>query len=358
MFLSGLALIVTGGWLTERMGLKWSSASGVAICGVGLLVIGTAFSFNLLLAGCLVYGFGMTWMYLIYGVFISRHFHRQRQKAFLMNNMVLSLMGGTGPALLGFWISSGLNWRKAFLFIGTLNIVFAFCLFLWGHQEKEALTQKAAESIEPGGKDKMPVLLTLGMWLIGLAYVLHGIAEIGIISWAGKLYHERLGISEEKMALFISANITSFAVGRFLLTFIAGRFRDLALLGLCASGGTLFFALTLLNHNYYFGLFFMAFSGVFMSGNAPSMNSYLAQRFGSRLEYAFAIFQGFGALGSATAPRLVGFAGDRIGLEKAVWLIPISSGTLALLAFLWNLLQKRKGQSNFTGAPAAARQAD
>ena len=141
------------------------------------------------------------------------------------------------------------------------------------------------------------------------------------------------------MALFVSANVISFAIGRFLLTFIAGRFRDLVLLALCATGGTIFFVLILLTSRYTPGLIFMAGSGIFMSGNAPAVSSYIAHHFSNRVESAFAIAQGFNALGAALAPALIGFAGDRAGLEAAVWMIPISSGALAVLALLWVSVQ-------------------
>src|SRR4051794_2295131 len=68
MFLSGLALVFAGGWLTRWLGLKWASVSGVAVIALGLLVVALSRDFQALLAGCVVYGFGIAWMYLIYGV--------------------------------------------------------------------------------------------------------------------------------------------------------------------------------------------------------------------------------------------------------------------------------------------------
>src|SRR5438093_10227193 len=96
----------------------------------------------------------------------------------------------------------------------------------------------------------------------------------------------------------------------------------------------------------------MACSGICMSGNAPAMNSYLAHRFANRLEFAFAIYQGFGALGSAVAPPLIGFVGDRMGLATAVWLIPLSSGALALLALCWGWFQARHERKVFAQGTA------
>ena len=348
LFGSGLLIVVLGGWLTQRLGLKGASFCAISVCAAGLLLIGLSDSFSLLLAGCSIYGFGTTWMYLIYGVFVSRSFPGQHQKAFLINNMVLAAMGGTGPLLLGFWLSRSLPWRHMFLFAGALNLLFGmFILFFREYQETVA-GKAVGDRPEKQKSPKMSVLFRGNMWLIGVAYVLHGIAELGIVSWVGKLYYQRLGIAEEQMALFISVNVISFGLGRFLLTFIAGRFRDLTLLGLCAAGGTLFFVLIFLTSNYTVGLILIAASGICMSGNAPAMNSYLAHHFTDQLEFSFAVYQGFGALGSAIAPPLIGFVGDRTGLETAVWLIPLSSGILAVLAFCWTWFQARKQGAGVT----------
>src|SRR5688572_4684319 len=50
LFTSGLLVVVIGGWLTEKLGLKGASLCGVLSCGVGLLIIGVSASFSLLLA--------------------------------------------------------------------------------------------------------------------------------------------------------------------------------------------------------------------------------------------------------------------------------------------------------------------
>ncbi|MFN0165920.1 MAG: MFS transporter [Bryobacteraceae bacterium] len=335
MLIAGLTMVLAGGTMTERLGVRRSAFLGLILCGAGLLATSLSPTFSVLQAAGFVYGIGIAWMYLIYGVLVSRSFPDQRQKAFLINNMVLSLLGGAGPALLGWWIASGYPWRNAYAGIGVFHLLFAIRV---ATRFREPAPVRPAEAVRDAGT-RHPIF-DPAIWLVGFCYVLHGLAEIGAISWAGKLYHLRLGIPEARMALFISANIASFALGRFLLTFLAGRFPDRVLLGLCAAGGTVCFSLVLLTDNYHLGLLAMAGSGVFMSGNHPAMSSYLGTRFSARLPHAFAVYQGFGAIGSAAAARLIGAAGDRLGLETAVWLIPSSSGLLALTAFGWVLLDR------------------
>ncbi|MFB3902005.1 MAG: sugar MFS transporter [Acidobacteriota bacterium] len=345
-FISGLLLVVLGGRLTDRLGPNFTAAFAIMTCAAGLFLLGSAPSFGVVLAGCFVYGFGMAWLYLFFGVYVTRAFPQQRQKAFLINNMILSVAGGSGPLFLGFWVSSGHHWRTAFLAVACANALL-FTFFLLGHRrlpqpdsevQNEAAPRAATDSLSH-------VLLSRALWITGLLYVLHGIAEIGIISWAPKLYSLRLGLPESRMAVFMSANIIAFATGRFLLSFLAGRFTDRILLALCALGGTLFFVLVFLAPGYYSGLLFMAASGVCMSGNYPAMSAYLGSRFTTSLSVAFAVFQGFGAVGSAVASRLIGYLGDRAGLELAVWVVPLASGLLALIALLFEVSDRRTGRA-------------
>ncbi len=325
-------MVAAGGALTEKLGLR---RLGFSFCGAGILVVGSSTTFGVLKAGGFVYGIGIAWMFLIYGVLVSRGFPGQRQKAFLINNMALSLLGGVGPVLLGWWVAHGYSWRSAYLGVAALQLLFAGGVAI---RFREPAPERPAEVLRDTAAGHP--IFDPAIWVIGLCYGLHGLAEIGAISWAGKLYHQRLGIPESQIALFMSANITSFALGRFLLTFLAGRFSDRVLLGLCGAGGTVCLALVLLSHHYYGGLLAMAGSGIFMSGNHPAMSSLLGSRFRGRLPHAFAIYQGFGAIGSAAAGRLIGAAGDRLSLETAVWLIPSASGLLAVIAFGWVWLDR------------------
>jgi fucose permease len=341
MFTAGVLLAVIGGSLTESLGLRWAPTAALAACAAGLMLSGFCKSLTVLQVGCFVYGFGALWMYLIYGVFISRYFFDERQKAFLINNVVLAAIAGSGPALLGLWIAEGFAWRAAFIALSTANVLFAV-LYAWLYRDTPTgHSGRPEERTDSLKRDRNPIF-TGAMWLIGTAYILHGIAEIGGISWAGKLYYQRSGITINQMALLMSAHILSFAAGRFLLTFIAGLLRDKVMLGLCTAGATLFYVLLFLARSYYMGLACMALSGLFMSGNYPAMNSLLSRRFRHRTAHAFAWYVGFGAVGSACSAPLIGVLGDRFGLARSVWLIPASSAAIAILAVAWDRLDTKR----------------
>jgi MFS family permease len=340
MFTAGLLLAVAGGSLTERLGLRWAPTVALVGCGAGLMLTGLSKSLVLLQTGCFVYGFGALWMYLIYGVFISRYFLEERQKAFLINNVMLAVVGGSGPAILGLWIAKGFAWRGAFLALATANLLFAG-LYSWLYRDRSVPRLQIPERQDNIAiVDRNPIL-TGAMWLIGTTYVLHSVAEIGSLSWGGKLFHQRLGIPVDQMAFLMSAHILSFAVGRLLLTLVAGVLRDKVLLGLCTAGATLFYTLLFLARNYDLGLVCMSFSGLFMSGNYPATSSLVAYRFPGRTAHAFAWYQGFGALGAGCSAPLIGYLGDRFGLARSVWLIPASTAAIAIIALAWDRIETR-----------------
>ena len=101
----------------------------------------------------------------IYGVFISRYFVQDRQKAFLINNMVLAVMGGTGPMT---WVSGCLDPSVALrLFRRCANLLFGlFILFftdtgrLFRLQESE---MPLKTRLPPEGRSHLPEVCGLSV---------------------------------------------------------------------------------------------------------------------------------------------------------------------------------------------------
>ena len=81
-------------------------------------------------------------------------------------------------------------------------------------------------------------------------------------------------------------------------------------------------------------------AGIFVSGNGPSLSSYVGMRFSSQLATAYALYGGFNAVGAAVGPYLIGAVGNRYGVEVSIWLGPLFSLSLAILAMGWFLHEK------------------
>jgi fucose permease len=57
---------------------------------------------------------------------------------------------------------------------------------------------------------------------------------------------------------------------------------------------------------------------------------------------AYALFNGFNAVGAAVSPYLIGTMGDRYGVEISIWLGPVFSLSLSVLAIIWFLREKAR----------------
>ena len=87
----------------------------------------------------------------------------------------------------------------------------------------------------------------------------------------------------------------------------------------------------------------MFLAGVGMSGDHISLASYTALRFKESAAQAFSFIQVVQNLGAGLGPYFIGFVGQRTGtLEHSVLTIPITLGTLSLMAFTWELSDRLK----------------
>jgi cyanate permease len=78
-----------------------------------------------------------------------------------------------------------------------------------------------------------------------------------------------------------------------------------------------------------------ALAGALVSGNGPSISSYTGLRFAGQSATAFALMNGIGSIGAAVGPYLIGLIGEKFGLLKAIWLMPVFALTLAVFALGW-----------------------
>lgn len=331
LFTAGLCIALTGGFLTRWLGMRCAPAVAVAIAATALLVCGTSRSFTALQIGCFVYGFGIAWISAIIGVLVSSVFAASRQRMFLLSGMVISVTGGAGPPALAASVAGGYGWRIPFIALACVAAALAVGLILCSHHLPSPATPQAGIG-SPAGRHPVRAL---SFWAIAACYVLHGIGEIGAISWVPKLMHSRSGIDESRMAMLVSAHVLAFALGRLLLTAIAGKFPDRILLAICATGGAVFLSLAVVAQAYAVALIGMGVSGLFMAGNAPAMSAFLGSRFQARLADAYAVYQGLGAVATGLAVWLIGYAGDHLGLNSAVLIIPCAPAVLAGLAVTW-----------------------
>lgn len=345
---SAVVFTIGGGWFVGRMGYRRAIAIALAVIAASLVLIGSAQTYGVVLVGAFCFGLGVLSVAVTTASIIGEHFRAVRQRLFLLHGICGSAGSMTGPAAMGWWLANverfGGSWRMGYFFTAAL----VGLLVLW-----PSLLRSKTLAGEGSDFKKAPsaaadfrfILCQPAMYMIFLLTTLHGLTEGGMISFVGQLYQKKLGVDAAEAAYFLSSHAAGFLVGRSLLSWITAHWKipELIILSACATGGTLFFAATIVSSNYAWGLVFMGLAGVFVSGNGPSINSYLGMRFAEQAKTAFSLMSGISYIGGAGGPYLVGYLGSQYGLEKSMWIDPLFSLSLATVALLWFLRGKSGG---------------
>jgi MFS transporter, FSR family, fosmidomycin resistance protein len=342
----GSAVVFTlgGGWFVGRLGYRRAIAVALAVIAASLVTIGSAQSYAMVLVGAFCFGLGVLSISVTTASIIGEHFGAIRQRLFLLQGMSGSTGNIIGPALLGWWLGNverlGGSWRIGYFFTAViLGLLVLWPLLLRSNtlaagSKDSRVTPSAASALKH-------ILRQPAMHMIFLLTTLHGLTEGGMISFVGQLYQKKLGVDAAQAAYFLSSHAGGFLAGRTLLSWITAHWKipELVILSACATGGTVFFAATIVSEDYLWGLVFMGLAGVCVSGNGPSINSYLGLRFAEHAKTAFSLMSGISYIGGAGGPYLVGYLGSRYGLEKSMWIDPVFSLSLAVVALLWFLTE-------------------
>ncbi|MFN7992712.1 MAG: MFS transporter [Bryobacteraceae bacterium] len=348
-FISSLLVSALGGWFIGRAGFRRAAAGSIALLAVGLLTIAAAPRFAAVLAGAFLFGLAISALVVVCNSIVSEHFGERRQSVFSVFGILDAVGAIVGPAVLGWFLGAGRPgaWRGVCAGMAAgLLLLGAWVLFLRpknGWQAPARFEGASEHMAEIGG-----ILGRLTIYGIGLATFLHGVAQVGMISWVGQFFQKTHGIGSDRAAYFISVNSAGFFAGRSLLTWITSRrpLPELAVLAVSAGGGTIAFLCTVFAPDYWTALACFAVAGFFISGDAPSMNSYTGLRFAGRTATAFALLSGIGNIGGAAGPYVTGLIAARAGIERGIRFIPAFSLALAGLAIVWYLRTSRPAKTS------------
>lgn len=342
-FLSGVLFSPMGGWFIGLIGLDRALRTVLLAVAVALCLIGGASGFALTLLGAFCFGLAMTALNVIYSSVISGHFDQKRQSVFFLAGLADGGGSIVGTAALGSWFAyaerSGGNWRAGYY--AAAGIVVGQALWAW-RLRTEANVGNDAGSEHPAFSAAKEVLRSPDLYAAGILAFFHGLAQGGMISFVGQLYQKKFAIDAALAAYLISLNSGGQFGGRFALSWITAHWRihELLVLGTCATLAAFSFVATILAPKYSWGLAAFAIAGIFVSGNGPSLSSYVGLRFPSRLPTAYALYGGFSAIGAAAGPYLIGAVGSQFGLEASIWFGPVASVVLALVSLWWFLRER------------------
>jgi MFS family permease len=340
-FVGALLGSLLAGYLSSRVSLKVSARLGLILGGLGCALIGASNRAETTQIGAMLMGMGATWLSIVYGAIVAAYFQSIRQRTFAAISLSMAIGGFISPLAVGVYVSRAwMAWSWPWWIPYFILAVLFFSLAAIAPTVPEKDHQQA------GRPAPFRVLIRSGaLWLIGCLMVLHGIGQVGAVTWLGRLYQSRLPLDESHVGMMISANLTGFILGRLFWTRCGDRLPDRIMLGVSAGIGASFYLLTILTHQFWLGLILIGIAGMGMSGDAISLNSLTAFQFRELAAKAFAVIQALGQMGAALGPYVIGYLGERSGtLQDGIWIIPVTIGSLSLIGFTWHWLKGRRLQ--------------
>ncbi len=344
-YMSALLFSMVGGEIVGRLGQRRALASTLALIAGALIVIGSAQGFSVILVGAFCLGLGNLSIVVIISTIVTEDYSRIRQSLFSLQWLIGSAGGVVVPAAIGWWLIHserlGGSWRSAY-YLTAIVIIFMIPLPLG--LRVGAHSGKGAKALPtPRGLSEIQHLLrNPAMYCLGALNVLHGISNGGMVFFVGQLYQKKLGIDAAHAAYFLSALTGGFLSGRLLLSWITSHWRipELVVLATCAAVETVGYVVAIVSPSYSWGLIAFGVAGIFGSGDAPSLSSYAGVRFSAQAVTAFSMMTAIGYIGGGTGSYVVGFLGKRLGIETSIWLMPLFSLGMSIIALEWYLRER------------------
>jgi MFS family permease len=378
-FFGGSAVaLVAAGYATQYFGVRRTCILLAFLAGSGAVAFGLAPTYSLVLAATAVLAIGIAPLAAIYAAIIAAHFHKSRQRMYMLTYALLAVSATIATTALGALLDRLGRYQEVFLGLGIVIWVSMAALLAIGWQALGRQAEAAAgapvqqdlptggESVSPGLLLRVWAFLGSGVFTRGALYLMCALMIFdylfasNMLAWTPTFFEGRYGSSKLLAGSALSASSAGVAVGRMLMAaFPPGKVADRVLLAGCYAGGVICFGLMiLLQLPYPVSLFLMFVSGGFIAAQAPTMGSLAVAKFGDRAPIAVPIYEAVGTLAGIFGPPVVGYFADRTGqLEAILLLVPAAGLALAAVAGGWEFYDRRRHNVVFPSGSGAPRPA-
>lgn len=211
--------------LTKRLGAGLVTAISVAMTALALFGFSFSHSFWMLILWSIPYGLGAGSVDAALNNYVALHY-KSRHMSWL--HCMWGVGASAGPYIMGFALSHGQNWNGGYRYIGILQIILTFILFislpLWKKEKKDAASESDATSDHiltlreifaiPGAKSVM------------LMFFCYSAIEQTSGLWASSYLVLHKGVAPETAATFASLFYIGITIGRAISGFITMKLND------------------------------------------------------------------------------------------------------------------------------------
>jgi len=207
--------------LTKKMGVGLITAVSVFMTAMALFGFSVSDSFWMLCLWAIPYGLGAGAVDAAINNYVAVHY-TSRHMNWLHCFWGIGAM--TGPYIMGFYLTRGLEWNSAYRAVALIQIIFSVAVFislpLWKKREQDSSGKPAPT------KRLSQVLRIKGVKYILLAFFGYCALESTTGLWASTYLVYHRGIGAETAALFASLFFMGITAGRFISGFISNKLGD------------------------------------------------------------------------------------------------------------------------------------
>ncbi len=211
--------------LTKGLGAGLVTAISVAMTALALFGFSFSHSFWVLILWSIPYGLGAGSVDAALNNYVALHY-KSRHMSWL--HCMWGVGASAGPYIMGFALSHGQNWNGGYRYIGILQVILTFILFislpLWKKEKKDAASESDATS------DHILTLREIfaipGVKSVMLMFFCYSAIEQTSGLWASSYLALHKGVAPETAATFASLFYIGITIGRAISGFITMKLND------------------------------------------------------------------------------------------------------------------------------------
>jgi len=336
-FATTSAAAFVGSWISAPYLKKFSISSllllSVFLMGIGLMSMGKASSFLLLLIGSFVLGLSIGFMGVSQNLLVSENVDPSiRSRALSGLHGMYGLSSFFAPILASHATAIYGDWRGAFIVAGLISLLFFVFQFLIQPDRKFTVHQHL-EAISTDQETVSKKASKFALLLIGGMFAFYVVAEILVSTRLALYMRTYFQMNLEQSSRYVTLFFLFLLIGRVLFAFIKLPISLKAQLN-----ASLGIALVLILLGLKVHPFFLALAGLGMAPYYPLCVSYISEASGHKSRTFIAFAMSFQSLSVVSMHLGVGYLTDRMGLAFA-----FGVGILALvLSILCLNLHPRK----------------
>lgn len=336
IFLGAFLAQIVSGTLSDRLGPRPVTITGIILLGLGMLGVTFSQSLPAMLACGLLAGLGHGAIDISVNILIVRVFQTRSVTAINLVNFFFGAGAIAGPAIASYTINqwnTGIPviWTGVGLMLFTIPFI---AIFMMSPKDKPIDAVPSSNSV---------FLFSPLLWLAGLILFVYVGAENIMGGWTATYLQMTTATPADQAALIVSGFWMALTVGRLVGSYLGTRWTPTQLLNSCLIGASIGAVLLAASTGAMLPtIIAVVIIGFFFGPIFPTMFTISASLFGQASGKAAGLIVALASLGGMALPPLQGVVITRFGANPSVWLFAVYALAMVLINIARNRMILRQ----------------